>query len=56
MDPDEERVKSYLEGKGFTAGRFSKAETRAGKTPDFRVSRNSEFLFFCEVKSSPADR
>jgi hypothetical protein len=56
MDPDEERVKSYLEGKGFTAGRFSKAEMRDGKTPDFRVSRNSEFLFFCEVKSSPADR
>lgn len=56
MDPDEERVKSYLEGKGFTAERFPKAETRAGKTPDFRVSRDGEFLFYCEVKSSPADR
>ncbi|MBN1841555.1 MAG: hypothetical protein JW883_04625 [Deltaproteobacteria bacterium] len=56
MEPDEERVKIYLEGKGLTAERFSKAETRTGKTPDFRVSRNGEFLFFCEVKSSPEDR
>ena len=36
--------------------RFSKVEMRAGKTPDFRVSRNDEFQFYCEVKSSPADR
>ena len=56
MDPDEERVKSYLEGRGLTAERFSKAETRAGKTPDFRISRNGEFLFYCEVKSSAEDR
>jgi hypothetical protein len=56
MNTDEERVKGYLEGKGFKAECFSKAETRAGKTPDFRISRNGEFLFYCEVKSSPEDR
>ena len=56
MDPDEERVKNYLEDRKLTAERFSKAETRAGKTPDFRVFRNGEFLFYCEVKSSPEDR
>ena len=56
MDPDEERVKSYLEDKGFTAERFSKPETRAGKTPEFRVSGNGEFLFYCEVKSIAPDR
>lgn len=56
MDPDEEKVKSYLEERGFTVERFPKTETRAGKTPDFRVFRNGEFLFYCEVKSSPEDR
>jgi hypothetical protein len=56
MDPDEERVKAYLENHGLTVERFSKAETRTGKTPDFRVFRNGEFLFYCEVKSSPKDK
>lgn len=56
MDPDEEKVKRYLEDRGFTVECFSKTETRAGKTPDFRVFRNGEFLFYCEVKSSPEDR
>ncbi len=55
MDPDEEKVKKYLEERGFTCKRFSKKETRAGKTPDFRVFRNGDFVFFCEVKSSPKD-
>lgn len=56
MDLNEEKVKSYLERKGFTVERFSKEEMRACKTPDFRISRNGEFLFYCEVKSSPADK
>ena len=56
MDPDEEKVKRYLEERGFTVERFSKTETRVGKTPDFRVFRNAEFLFYCEVKSIPEDR
>lgn len=55
IDPDEKRVKSYLEGKGFTAERFSRTETCAGKTPDFRVFQNGKFLFYCEVKSSAED-
>lgn len=56
MDPDEEKVKHYLEERGFTVERFSKTERRAGKTPDFRVLRNGAFLFYCEVKSSPEDQ
>ena len=56
MDADEEKAKSYLEQHGFIVSRFSKVETRAGQTPDFRVSRDGHFAFFCEVKSSPADR
>jgi len=56
MDHDEDKVKHFLEERGFTVERFSKAETRAGKTPDFRVFQNGVFLFYCEVKSSPEDR
>ena len=46
MGPDEERVKGYLEDRELTAERFSKADTRAGKTPDFRVFRNGGFQFY----------
>ncbi|MBK8898204.1 MAG: hypothetical protein IPN66_13625 [Candidatus Competibacteraceae bacterium] len=56
MDTDEYKVNQYLEERGFTVERFSKAEIRAGKTPDFRVFQNGKFLFYCEVKSSPEDR
>lgn len=56
MDPDEEKVKHYLEERGFTVERFTKTETRIGKTPDFRVFRKGGGLFYCEVKSSPEDR
>jgi hypothetical protein len=56
MDLNEEKVKSSLERKWFTVERFSKEEMRACKTPDFRISRNGEFLFYCEVKSSPSDK
>lgn len=56
MEPDEDRVKTYLKNRGLTADRFSKAEKRRGKTPDFRVLLNGNVLFYCEVKSSPKDR
>ncbi|MDY6868254.1 MAG: hypothetical protein SVT56_10170 [Chloroflexota bacterium] len=55
MDADEVTVKEFLEGKGLTPERFSKEEMRAGKTPDFRVFRDEELQFFCEVKGSPKD-
>lgn len=56
MDPDEDRVKGFLESKGLAPERFTKRELRAGKTPDFRVLRDGDLQFFCEVKSSPKDR
>jgi hypothetical protein len=56
MNPDEERVKIYLENLGLTPKPFPKTEKRAGKTPDFRVFRNEAFAFYCEVKSSSEDR
>src|SRR5262249_25915483 len=51
MDTSEEKVERYLTKRGFRLERFSKAECRKGKTPDFRVFKDKEFAFFCEVKS-----
>lgn len=51
MRQDEEMVRGYLEARGFIAERFSKQEQCANKTPDFRVSRDGYFAFYCEVKS-----
>jgi hypothetical protein len=40
----------FLERRGLHAERFSKAEMRRGKTPDFRVFKGSEFVFYSESK------
>ena len=40
---------------GLTPKRFSKAEIRIGKTPDFRVMRGKNLVAFCEVKSPRDD-
>lgn len=52
---DEELVARLLAAKGLRAERFSKAERRQGKTPDFRVFKNDALKFFCEVKSVEED-
>jgi hypothetical protein len=39
----------------LTLKRFSKAETRAGRTPDYRMLLASELVGFCEVKSPRDD-
>jgi hypothetical protein len=51
MNTDETRVKEYLSGYGLRAERL---ETRASKTPDFRVLLDEQLRFFCEVKSIEA--
>ena len=55
MNSDEERICELLDSHGLSPERFSKEEMRQGKTPDFRVSHDGEFLFFCEVKSIDKD-
>jgi hypothetical protein len=52
---DEELVIKLLAEKGLRAERFSKAEMRQGKTPDFRVFQGGALKFFCEVKSVEDD-
>ncbi len=56
MKADEDRLSLYLENFELITKRFTKTEMRASKTPDFRVVRDGELIFFCEVKSSPPDR
>lgn len=49
---DEESVLNFFISKGLEPKRYSTAEMKTyGKTPDFRVYRNSQLVFFCEVKS-----
>jgi hypothetical protein len=48
-DP-EEHVASSMHERGFRCERFSKAEMRSRKTPDFMVFIDDEFGFFLEVK------
>lgn len=55
VDADENIVAEFLAKKGLTATEFQKQERRNGKTPDFRVLRNEDFAFFCEVKTIEKD-
>ena len=55
MNPSEEIVADYLQSCGLTVGRFSKAEMRQGRTPDFRVLRGADLVFYCEVKNAQED-
>lgn len=52
---DEELVIKLLAAKGLRAERFTKAERRQGKTPDFRVFSDETLKFYCEVKSVEKD-
>ena len=52
MNCDEITAKAFLESHGLEVIPFCKAEVRAGKTPDFKVFNEDQFLFYCEVKSS----
>lgn len=51
-DPDLALVENLLfSGRGLALQRCSRAETVAGRTPDFRVMRDDKLLAYCEVKS-----
>lgn len=47
----EDRVVDYLTSHGLRPRRFTKAEMRKGKTPDFRVYQGRTLAFYCEVKT-----
>ena len=47
----EDRVVDYLTSHGLRPSRFTQAEMRKGKTPDFRVYQGRALAFYCEVKT-----
>lgn len=52
---DESRIEDFLKNTGFSCQRFSKGEKKHGKNPDFKVYKNNELIFFCEVKTIEKD-
>ena len=48
-------VSNYLTARGFSVQRFSKAEMRRSRTPDFRVLSGDRLAFYCEVKTAQED-
>ncbi|MFH0771142.1 MAG: hypothetical protein V1933_00800 [Candidatus Omnitrophota bacterium] len=48
---EENKVANYLKNMGLCCIRFSKEEMRQGKTPDYKVYKNKDLKFFCEVKA-----
>jgi hypothetical protein len=50
MDEAEQFAAHYLKQHGLRAERFSKEETRVGKTPDSRVFKHTELVAYCEAK------
>jgi hypothetical protein len=54
-DLGEQRAIEFLEQHGLTCVRYSKAELRAGKTPDFKVYRGEEFILYAEAKHIQED-
>jgi len=55
MNDTEEFVANELSKHGLICQRFSKSEIKKRKTPDYRVYRNNQFEFYCEVKEIKKD-
>lgn len=55
-EPDLDLTEELLfAGKNLQLERFNRAETLAGRTPDFRVQRGGTVVAYCEVKSPRDD-
>jgi hypothetical protein len=55
MISDEEKVKILFSKIGLESLSFDKKEINVAQTPDFKVFKNDQLLFFCEVKSIAQD-
>lgn len=56
MNDHEMLVANELSKHGLRCEAFTKTEMAQRKTPDFKVFRGDEFVFFCEVKEIAADQ
>lgn len=56
MNESEQKIYTSLSDKGFTVLTYTKDELRNNiKTPDFRVYKDQQLVFFCEVKEIHED-
>lgn len=57
MNEQEQIIYNFLHNKGITVLSYSKAELREynKKTPDFKVYKGQQFIFYCEVKEIRED-
>lgn len=51
----EEITKDFLIEYGLRSEKFSKKVLRTGKSPDFKVYKGEELVFYCEVKNAEKD-
>jgi hypothetical protein len=56
VDQGEAQVVQLLKRYGLQAKKFDKRELGHGKTPDFRVFKDDQFVFFCEIKNPEEDK
>lgn len=55
-EQNERHVAEYLsERHGLTVVRLSEAQRAKGKTPDFKVMKDGQLAFYCEVKTITRD-
>lgn len=55
MNKDEKQIAAFLIKLGLTPIEFTKQDRRKMKTPDFKVFKNDQLIFYCEVKSIEED-
>lgn len=55
MDIKEQQIADLLRKNGLQVKEFTKKERDQSKTPDFRVFKESKFVFYCEVKTIAPD-
>ena len=51
----EQIAKNFLSGYGLRVEKFSKKQLGIGKTPDFKVYKNDDHIFYCEIKNTQED-
>lgn len=52
----EQKVSDFLSLFGLKSNRFDKKALRSGKTPDYKVYKDGEMTFYCEVKHIQKDQ
>jgi hypothetical protein len=55
MDIDENYIREFFTTKGLRAEEFNKNEKGHSKTPDFKVFKENNLVFFCEIKTIARD-